>query len=100
MKRTIGTIVVVIVFFAVDIAFALTGVTTAPTSGAGFDFYDLIVNKIIQGPIGMTGAVGGIAWGSSQLFRSNLVGGLLPIVGGTGVLLSEDILTSFGALIP
>ena len=73
MKRTIGTIVVVIVFFAVDIAFALTGVTTAPTSGAGFDFYDLIVNKIIQGPIGMTGAVGGIAWGSSQLFRSNLV---------------------------
>ncbi|MEJ2669833.1 MAG: hypothetical protein P8176_13490 [Gammaproteobacteria bacterium] len=67
-----------------------------PKSGSfAFDVYDVIVNKILKGPIGFVGGLATIVIGAAQLTKSWMLA-VLGILSGTVVIKADSIVTSLG----
>lgn len=84
-----------LIMFAFD-TFALT----APVAGdPGFEIYDLLVNDVIKGAIGMTGSVALIALGVINISQNWIKGVVTGVAGG--LLFNADaVSTSFGMMLP
>ena len=63
---------------------AMAWAITAPAAGdLGYDAYDLVVNQMLNGPVGFVGGVASIVAGASQLMKSwmlALLGIWLPVM--------------------
>jgi len=81
--------------FAPSAAFAFT----VPSSGTfGYDLYDIVVTKILSGPIGWVGAVMLFVFGISQIMKQWMIT-LVCVIGATCIVKMTTILTSLGAVI-
>lgn len=73
---------------------------TAPASGTlGYDVYNVVVTKLLSGPIGFVGAVILIVWGATQVMKQWLIT-VLCVIAGTVIIKAQSIVTTLGALVP
>ena len=82
---------------------ALTGsgfAFTAPASGDFFyDIYDILVNKMIKGPVGTGAGVGLLIYGGVNLALGRWAGALFPILGGATLVKADTLSQSIGMTI-
>jgi hypothetical protein len=51
---------------------------TAPTSGSfAYDIYDIVVNKMLKGPVGFVSGLAAIAFGAVNLIQARIMTALL-----------------------
>lgn len=73
---------------------------TAPTAGdLGFEIYDVVVNQMIDGPIGILASVLAFAFGAFSLLRGGYLSGVMSVVAGIALFTADDVVQSLGALI-
>ena len=71
---------------------------TAPAVGDfGYDVYDIVVNQILDGPIGFIGGVFLIVWGASQVMKSWVMT-VLCVIAGTILIRAGALVITLGAL--
>ena len=68
-------------------------------SSLGYTVYDIVVTKILNGPIGVVAGVAFIVLGALQAARNNLVGAVPAIIAGGVLIKAEDIVEGLGAII-
>jgi len=72
---------------------------TAPTAGSfGYDIYDIVITKMLRGPLGWVGAAMLLIWGISQIMNQWLIT-VVCVIGATCIIKISTILTSLGALV-
>lgn len=64
----------------------------------GFDVYDIVVNQILNGPIGFIGGVALIVFGATQIMK-NWFTTILCIVAGTVLIRADDLVVTLGAVV-
>lgn len=83
-------------------ALLMTGVAmafTAPAAGSfGFDVYDIVVNQILNGPIGFIGGVILIVFGATQIIK-NWMMTIMCVIAGTVLIRAEDLVITLGAMV-
>lgn len=73
---------------------------SAPAAGdPGYTVYDILVNKMIKGPIGSSGGVFLMALGATMINQSWVKGGATALSGGI-VFNADAVATSFGMMLP
>lgn len=90
--------------WALGLSVLLTGwdvaAFTAPAAGTlGYDVYNVVVTKLLTGPIGFVGAVILIVWGATQVMKQWLIT-ILCVIAGTVIIKAQAIVTTLGALVP
>lgn len=71
-----------------------------PAAGSfGYDFYDIIVNKMSTGAIGFGVSMAGIAMASFLAWKQQFPAMLGVLAGTGGIIQSPNIVTTFGVLI-
>lgn len=71
-----------------------------PPEGSFFyNIYELLVDRIIQGPIGTAGGVAAMAYGGIKLILGQWSQALFPILGGAVLVKAEDLAQSVGMTI-
>jgi hypothetical protein len=72
---------------------------TAPATGDfGYDVYDIVVNQILNGPIGFIGGVALIVLGATQIMK-NWMMTILCIIAGTVLIRAEALVVTLGAMV-
>jgi len=72
---------------------------TTPTAGSfGYDIYDIVITKMLAGPLGWVGAAMLLIWGISNIMKQWLIT-VVCVVGATCIIKITTILTSLGAVI-
>lgn len=70
-----------------------------PAAGSfGYDVYDIVVIKMLGGPLGWVGAALLLVWGISNIMKQWLIT-VVCVVGATCIIKVTTILTSLGATI-
>ncbi|ADU66189.1 hypothetical protein Selin_1455 [Desulfurispirillum indicum S5] len=88
-----------LISFLLILALISISLAFSPAAGGlGEPVYNLLVNDITQGFIGMTVAVGLLCFGA-YLASKNLILGLPPFVGAGVVYASEEIATGMGFIL-
>jgi hypothetical protein len=64
----------------------------------GFTVYDIIVTKMLKGPIGVAG-VAFIALGAIQAVRNNLIGAVPAVLAGRILIKADSVVRALGAII-
>jgi hypothetical protein len=78
---------------------ASAGAFTAPAAGSfGFDVYDIVVNQILNGPIGFIGGVILIVFGATQIIK-NWMMTIMCVIAGTVLIRAEDLVITLGAMV-
>jgi hypothetical protein len=65
----------------------------------GFTVYDIIVTKMLKGPIGVAAGVAFIALGAIQAVRNNLIGAVPAVVAGGILIKADSVVRALGAII-
>ena len=74
-------------------AFAIT----APAAGDfAYDIYDVAVNKVLLGPIGVVGGVAAVVMGAASAIQQRIMLAIPSVLGGVMLLKANDIVTSLG----
>jgi hypothetical protein len=72
---------------------------TAPAVGDfGYDVYDIVVNQILNGPIGFIGGIALIVFGATKIMQ-NWMMTILCIIAGTVLIRADDLVVTLGAVI-
>ncbi len=88
-------LLMIVALFISSIAAAFT----APAAGDfGYDVYDIVVNQILNGPIGFIGGLFLIVFGATQIMK-NWVMTILCIIAGTVLIRAEALVVTLGALV-
>jgi hypothetical protein len=78
---------------------AIASAFTAPAAGDfGYDIYDIVVNQILNGPIGFIGGVALIVFGATKIM-TNWMMTILCIIAGTILIRAADLVVTLGATI-
>jgi len=93
--------IIMLILFSVLLAAAQVWAWTAPATGdLAYDIYDVVVNDIVQGPIGFAAGVGMLAFGAYLLAaRSMIFQGIAPILAGVALIKSDTIIQTLGWLV-
>lgn len=84
---------------ALLIASGVAGAFTAPAAGDfGYDVYDIVVNQILNGPIGFIGGVALIVFGATQIMK-NWFATILCIIAGTVLIRADALVVTLGKLV-
>lgn len=95
VPRPADLLLALLLTFAASTAMAFT----APATGAfGYDVYDIVVNQILNGPIGFIGGVALIVLGVTKIM-TNWMLTILCIIAGTMLIRAEDMVVTLGATI-
>jgi hypothetical protein len=90
------------IFSAFFGAMLMTGVAaafTTPAAGSfGFDVYDIVVNQILNGPIGFIGGVILIVFGATQIIKNWMLT-IMCVIAGTVLIRAEDLVVTLGAMV-
>jgi len=73
-------------------------ITVPATTDFAYDVYDIIVVKILQGPVGFVGGLAAIVIGAAQLTKSWMLA-ILGILSGTVIIKADSIVSSLGMTI-
>ena len=96
-KKTIMCVVaVLVVAVASTTAFALTGGSN--TTGVGYELYDLVVNKFINGPIGGAAGTGFIVVGAVMAVLGKVSQAIWPLIGGGMLAAASGMANSLGMI--
>ncbi|MDQ5988250.1 MAG: hypothetical protein CSYNP_04008 [Syntrophus sp. SKADARSKE-3] len=72
----------------------------APAAGSmAYDIYDIAVNSILKGPIGVVAGIGAVAFGAFAAIQSKIMEAVPALLGGAALLKADAIVTSMGMLI-
>ena len=72
---------------------------TAPAAGdMGYELYDVAVNDMLNGPFGFVVGLGTVIYSATQVLSNWKLGGL-GILGGSGILQADSIVTTMGLLL-
>ena len=86
-------------FFAALLMTGVAAAFTAPAAGSfGFDVYDIVVNQILNGPIGFIGGVILIVFGATQIIK-NWMMTIMCVIAGTVLIRAEDLVITLGAMV-
>lgn len=89
----------VVTMTAMLLVSGLAAAFTAPAAGDfGYDVYDIVVNQILNGPIGFIGGVALIVFGATKIM-SNWMMTILCIIAGTILIRADDLVVTLGAVI-
>jgi hypothetical protein len=78
---------------------ATAGAFAAPAAGSfGYDVYDIVVNQILNGPIGFIGGVILIVFGATQIIK-NWMMTIMCVIAGTVLIRAEDLVITLGAMV-
>jgi hypothetical protein len=85
--------------FAALLMSGLAMAFTAPAVGSfGYDVYDIVVNQILNGPIGFIGGVILIVFGATQIIK-NWMMTIMCVIAGTVLIRAEDLVITLGAMV-
>lgn len=71
----------------------------APAAGDfGYDIYDIVVNQILNGPIGFIGGVALIVFGATKIMQNWMLT-ILCIIAGTVLIRADDLVVTLGAIV-
>jgi len=99
MSKRKGILTVLLSSAAVVLLQGTASAVTLPTSGFAYDVYDIAVNKIVMGPIGIAGIVGSIAYAAYSTVTARALPAILGVVGAALIAGARTISTSLGAII-
>ena len=72
---------------------------TTPAAGSfGFAIYDIVIVKMLGGPIGWVGAAALLVWGVSKVMTQWMLT-VMCVIGATVLIKVSTILTSLGAVV-
>jgi hypothetical protein len=73
---------------------------TAPTSGSfAYDMYDIVVNKMLKGPVGFVAGLAAIAFGAVNLIQARIMAALPAILGGALLIKADTVTSSLGLVL-
>lgn len=72
---------------------------TAPTAGFGFELYDIGVNTILKGPVGMVAGIMAVVAAAVLLMRQMIMPAVGTVLAGVFLLTADSFLAAMGALI-
>ena len=73
---------------------------SAPSSGSfAYDMYDIVVNKMLKGPIGFVAGLAAIAFGAASLVQARIMMAVPAILGGAAIIKADAITKSLGVVI-
>lgn len=94
-----GHLRLVLAGIALLLASGMAGAFTAPSAGDfGYDVYDIVVNQILNGPIGFIGGVALIVFGATQIMKNWFVT-ILCIIAGTVLIRADSLVVTLGSLV-
>jgi uncharacterized membrane protein len=93
-KLMVALVVALVVVSVCSIAYAFT----IPTSGTGYELYDLIVNQYILGPIGAAAGIVMLTTGAIGATMGKLGAAAWPLVGGGMLVIAPKLAGSLGML--
>ncbi len=71
---------------------------TAPAAGDfSYEVYDLVVTRVLNGPIGFVAGVGTMAAGAIAAVQNKIFPGLVCMGSGTVLMNAESLVTALGA---
>jgi hypothetical protein len=73
--------------------------TTPATGQLGYEIYNVVVNQMIDGPIGILASVLAFAFGAFSLLRGGYLSGVMSVVAGIALFTADDVVQSLGALV-
>jgi hypothetical protein len=95
VKQYVAMASVVLLMLVSSFAMAFT----APAVGDfGYDIYDIVVNQILNGPIGFIGGIALIVFGATKIMQ-NWMMTILCIIAGTVLIRADDLVVTLGAVI-
>jgi uncharacterized protein YacL len=95
-RRAIGMMLLAVAALLVS---GMAAAFTAPAAGDfGYDVYDIVVNQILNGPIGFIGGLFLIVFGATQIMK-NWVMTILCIIAGTVLIRAEALVVTLGDLV-
>lgn len=69
---------------------------STPTAGDfGYDIYDIVVNNMLDGPIGFIGAIVLIIWGATKVMTNWMIT-VLCVISGTIIIKADALVTTLG----
>jgi len=71
---------------------------TGSTSGFAGEVYDIVVNKLLNGPVGFVAGVGCLVYGTASLVLGRVVPAVLSILGGAMLIKAPSIAQTLGML--
>lgn len=101
MEKSVRLTLAAVLSFAVvlllqDAASAIT----APAAGTfAYDVYDIVVDKMLKGPIGFVAGVIAMIVGAIAAIRAEFMLAIPAIVGGAILLKADSLVTSLGCII-
>jgi len=95
LPRRADLMLALLLVFAASTA---TAFTTPAVGDFGYDVYDIVVNQILNGPIGFIGGVALIVLGVTKIM-TNWMLTILCIIAGTMLIRAEDMVMTLGATI-
>lgn len=82
--------------FVALVAASVASAFTAPAVGDfAYDAYDIVVNQILNGPIGFIGGVLLIVWGVTRIM-TNWMMAILCIIAGSVLVRAADLVVTLG----
>jgi type IV secretory pathway VirB2 component (pilin) len=72
---------------------------TAPSGGFMYDIYKLVVQDLIQGPVGAATGVAAMVYGGIRLIMGQWGGAVWPIIGGAVLYKADALANSIGMTI-
>jgi len=88
------------------VSFLVLGLTqvalaiSAPSSGSfAYDMYDIVVNKMLKGPIGFVAGLAAIAFGAVSLVQARIMMAVPAVLGGAAIIKADAITSSLGLVI-
>ena len=95
-RRTVGLALLLVAALLIS---SVAAAFTAPAAGDfGYDVYDIVVNQILNGPIGFIGGLFLIVFGATQIMK-NWVLTILCIIAGTVLIRAEALVVTLGAVV-
>ena len=103
-QKVVCGVFVLLVILAGSVAPVLALNVTIPDNAdesttLGFTVYDIIVTKMLKGPIGGAAGVAFIALGAIQAVRNNLIGAVPAVLAGGILIKADSVVRALGALI-
>ena len=73
---------------------------TAPAAGQlGFEIYDVVVNDMIDGPIGIGASIIAFGYGAMSLMRGGYLGFIMSVVAGIALITADSVVQSLGFVV-
>ena len=94
LKRILPVLILALAVLLTGTAIAYTGDTT----GTAGELYDVVVNQLLNGPVGFVGGVAALIFGTACLVMGRITPAILSLVGGAILIKAPDIATSLGMI--